>query len=153
VRIAIIVVVLIGLAAVLGAIIVGSRSFEGIVTKHPYEKGLQWDKIQEERLSLGWKADFMNSGFTTGENEMVIILRGRDDLPMRDAHAVVTLSRPNTVAYDRTYNFAGTGGGLYRGKVQFPLYGNWDVNIHIVRGGDSLDLVKEIYVEKGQGGA
>jgi len=43
-----------GAGSVVTTVIVGSRSFEGIVVDKPYERGLSWDREQKERIESAW---------------------------------------------------------------------------------------------------
>ena len=51
--IAILVIVsVLALAATIGALVIGMKSFEGLVVEKPYETGLAWDEIQKQKMKL-----------------------------------------------------------------------------------------------------
>jgi len=45
-KVLIVLIVIIGLAAVLSTILIGDRLFDGTVVDKPYDRGVNWDKIQ-----------------------------------------------------------------------------------------------------------
>ena len=69
-------VITLALAATLGTIIVGTRSFEGIVVDKPYEAGLAFDDREQQKSKLGWKVAVEGSQFRTGENETFVFSVG-----------------------------------------------------------------------------
>lgn len=65
-KILISIVIILGLAAVAGSVIVGVKSFDGTVTSNPYEKGLMWDQARKEKAALGMMEAGYIAAFTTG---------------------------------------------------------------------------------------
>ena len=74
--------VIAALTAVAGTIVVGINTFDGTVTEHPYEKGLEWDRLNEIKAELGWECDIKNSVVKTGINELIIELNDKSGLPL-----------------------------------------------------------------------
>jgi len=144
----IVIVIMVGLAAVVTTVIVGSRSFEGIVVDKPYERGLSWDKEQKERTVSGLNIEIKNKTFTVGENDLIIQVTDREGKPVPDAVLMLTVSRPSTNAYDRTYRLEVAKGGMYSASVALALYGHWDLRITIVRNGQNLLFPQKIFVER-----
>lgn len=142
------IVTMVALAAVVATVIVGSRSFEGIVVDKPYERGLSWDREQTERTESGLKIGINNKTFTVGNNELVIQVTGRGEKPVSDAVLMLTVSRPSTNAYDRIYSLTASKGGIYSASVDLPLYGHWDLRITIARNGQTLLFPQRIFVEQ-----
>ena len=144
----IVIVIMVGLAAVVTTVIVGSRSFEGIVVDKPYERGLSWDKEQKERTESGLNIEIKNKTFTVGENDLIIQVTDREGKPVPDAVLMLTVSRPSTNAYDRTYRLEVAKGGMYSASVALALCGHWDLRITIVRNGQNLLFPQKIFVER-----
>ncbi|HUO75970.1 MAG TPA: FixH family protein [Thermodesulfovibrionales bacterium] len=142
------IVIMVALAAVVTAVIVGNKSFEGIVVDKPYERGLSWDREQKERTESGLNIEIKNKTFTVGENDLLIQVTDREQKPVPDAILMLTVSRPSSSAYDRTYRFSGGEGGVYSAPVALPLYGHWDLRITIVRNGQNLLFPQKIFVEQ-----
>jgi nitrogen fixation protein FixH len=143
-----ILVTLIGLSAVIAAIVVGNRSFEGIVTEHPYEKGLQWEKVQDEKTSLGWEVQIPAGRCSVGKNTLTLALLDKGGRPLEGALVSITISRPSTTAYDKTYRSKALGNGSYRAEVALPLYGLWDLEVRVVKGREDVTLTKHIFAER-----
>ncbi|HET6516180.1 MAG TPA: FixH family protein [Thermodesulfovibrionales bacterium] len=143
------IVVLVGLLSVVGAIIVGTRTFEGIVTEKPYEKGLSWDRTEKERASSGLRIEILTKTFVTGDNDILFSVLDREDRPFDGEAVSITISRPSSATYDRTFNTVMAGEGVYRASVSFPLHGFWDLKIPVPVKGKEIVFEKRIYVEKG----
>jgi nitrogen fixation protein FixH len=120
-------------AATIGAIVVGSRSFEGIVVDKPYETGLAWDEERRNQKNLGWSVVLQKATFKTGKNDLIIMLRDKNGAPLSDAVVSVAVSRPSTRAFDRTYLTVVQPNGRYRTEIDLPLYGKWGVIIDVSR--------------------
>lgn len=148
----IIVIVIVVLGMVAATIIVGTRSFEGIVTERPYEKGLLWDRNRKEKMSLGWKVAFLGRDLHTGKNELVLSVIGRGGTPIQGAEVSVVVSRPSTTAFDRTYPALPSPDGLYRAVVVIPSFGYWDLRTTVFHAGNHVTFEERVYVNKGGAG-
>lgn len=146
-RILIIIVVIIGFGAVIGSIVVGQRVFEGKVVDKPYERGLEWDRVQREKAELGWRVDIKNK-FKAGNNEIMFSVLDKKGNQLKDIQVSLTISRPATTAYDREFGVLQVD-GVYKSVVNFPLHGNWDLKININENGRNIILEKRIFAEQG----
>ncbi len=144
----IITIVLVSLLSVAVTIVVADKVFDGTVTSNPYEKGLLWDRVQKERKDSGLRVSIRNGGLAKGMNTLFFAVLDKTDRPLGKASVSVTVSRPSTTAYDRTYNCAKTDYGSWRANVDFPLYGYWDLNIHVLRGLSDISFTKQVFVQK-----
>jgi nitrogen fixation protein FixH len=149
VRTAIILICILALAATIGTIIVGTRSFEGIVVEKPYEAGLAWDETQQRKAKLGWTVTVLGAPFRIGGNELLISAYDGNHSHLAGAVISVTVSRPSTRAYDKSYQTVRQADGRYRAAVDFPLYGNWDVLVDVARDKDHAGFKNTIFAEKG----
>lgn len=136
------------LAATIGTIIVGTRSFEGIVVDKPYEAGLAWDEQERKKTMLGWTVSVEDARFRTGENELVIGAIDKSGQPLANVAVTVTVSRPSTQDFDKTYAAVRQEDGRYRALVAFPLYGSWDITIDVMRNGDHSVYRDAVYAEQ-----
>lgn len=144
-----VIITAIGLLAVAGAVIFGMKSFDGTVTDNAYEKGLAWDDMQRDKEELGWNAEINSQQFTTGSNELILMLTDKGNDPLLNAEVFLTIGRPSSREYDRELEAAKVRDGLFKSTVNFPFYGNWDINIKVVRDGYDIFFIKRVYVEKG----
>ncbi|MBI5675976.1 MAG: FixH family protein [Nitrospirae bacterium] len=144
------IVVIVGLAAVIGAVVVGVRSFDGTVIAKPYEEGLAWDEARKDRAELGWSIKLNAGIFKVGENDLQFTLLDKQGSPL-DLPAEVSLnfSRPSTDAYDRKVDVQKLGAGLYRALVNFPLYGQWDIKIYLIKNAKKIEFKERVFVGKG----
>lgn len=142
------IVVIIGVAAVAGSIFVGVKSFDGIVTEHPYEKGLRWDDVRHKKLASGWDIEIWNNDLQTGENDIVILVIDKEGNPVAGSSISVMISRPSTGTYNEYFDTVSIKEGVFKVHVNFPLYGYWDLMTNVTKGGDSLLFEKRIFVEK-----
>ena len=124
---------ILALAATIGTIVVGSRSFEGIVVDNPYETGLAWDRERRNQESLGWSVALQEATYKTGKNDLIVMVHDKNGVPLSDAVVSVVVSRPSTRAFDRTYVTVVQPNGRYRTEIDLPFYGNWGVVIDVNR--------------------
>jgi len=141
-------VIMIGLIATAGSVIVGLKSFDGIVTEHPYETGILWDVIRKKKDDLGWRIDMKNRDFRTGENDIIISVLDKYDKPLAGSAITVMISRPATSAYDRYFHTIKLKEGLFRSMINFPLYGYWDVRIKVDQDKNNISFEQKIFAEK-----
>lgn len=144
----IIIVTLIGLSAVVGAIVIGIKSFEGTVVDKPYETGLAWDSTEKEKASLGWKLELGTKRFKTNENVLLLNVFDKEGKPLPDAEISIKVSRPSTGAYDKVYVAPMQPGGAYQALVQLPLFGHWDVKVQVKSEGKTVVFDEKIFAEK-----
>ncbi len=97
----IVLICILALAATIGTIVVGSRSFEGIVVDNPYETGLAWDRERRNQEDLGWSVALQEAAYKTGKNDLIVMVRDKNGVPLSDAVVSVVVSRPSTRAFDR----------------------------------------------------
>lgn len=142
------IVIIVVLATVVTTVIVGSRSFEGIVVDKPYERGLTWDREQKAQTESGLDISIKNKTFTVGKNDLVIQVTDREQKPVPDAVLMLMVSRPSTNAYDRTYRLIVSKEGMYSASVELPLYGHWDLQVTIVRNRQTLLFQRKIFAEQ-----
>jgi len=142
-------VILAGLAAVAGSIIVGVKTFDGTVTANPYEKGLLWDDVQKRGNELGWSIDVRNDHFNLGKNDLTISVLDKAGRPLTGSAVSVMTGRAATSEYDRHVDAVPLNEGIFSAVVAFPLYGYWDITIDVSQNGDTLSFTKKVYVEQG----
>lgn len=102
----------------------------GVVTQHPYEKGLAYNRTiadAEAQEKLGWQGriDFTQPLLT-------FTLKDRTGSAITQAKATAYFSRATQQGYDFSTPLPGNADGVYSGSVAFPLNGQWDVNIAVV---------------------
>lgn len=140
-------VVLVGVAAVAGAIWIGARTAEETVTPAPYASALDFDHDRHIREALGWEVSVPDAGLHPGDCPLAIAVAGPDGSPLGGANVSVTVGRPGPDGRDRTYP-AAPEGGRYLARVDFPGHGHWDLRIDVSRGPDAASYRKHVYVRR-----
>jgi len=147
-RATLIFVTLIGLGAVVGAVVVGSLVFDGTVVEHPYERGIAWDDDRARHEASGITSVLATVFFRKGENDLVLRAWDRSGTPLEDERLSLRIGRISSSAHDRTYTATRRENGTYGASVELPLKGRWAVTLLVERGGSLLEFRHEITVEE-----
>ena len=145
-KLTIIIVAIIGFGAVAGAIIVGTRSFDGVVTKDPYETGLIWDEIQKTRVDSGITIRLTANQFKMGTQLVQFTIE--KSRPVNIDSITLIRSRPSTVDLDKETGVDRLADNRYQAEVDFPLIGNWDLIANVHTGGKQIQYSNRITVRQ-----
>ena len=139
------IVILIGLGAVMGSIMIGSMTFEGTVTDHPYETGLRWDEIMNIRNSVRIK--IFNDRFFVGDNniQFSIIPEDRRD---HEFNISLLLTRPGDNRHDQEFLPVRIKDHQFAAKISIPLYGYWDLIFRLKFKTREVTIPKRIFAER-----
>jgi nitrogen fixation protein FixH len=129
-------------------IIVGSRSFDGIVVEKPYETGLAWDKAQEQKEKLGWNVSLQGGPYRVGKNDLGISISDRNERLIHDAEMSIRVTRPSTTAFDRTYQAAALPDGRFHASVDLVRPGMWDLIVHVQHADEQAEYTLHLYVQR-----
>ncbi len=136
----------VGLVVVLGGfVMIAVRTQTGVVTDHPYEKGLAYNKVvaaAAAQEALGWKGGVEFTGTTAGKGTLQFTLTDKKGKPLALESAEVKFDRPTQAGHD--FTVALTKG---RAEVTFPEAGLWEARVFAVSGGKSYQQAKRIVVE------
>ena len=132
-------VALVGLGAVIGAVVVGLRVFDGTVVDRPYERGLAWDEEQERRKEADLDVSIDGGSFRTGLNLMVIRVSRKGE-PVADESIELRLLRPGTGDHEKRYRARRREDGAYAISAAFPLPGRWEAVVVVERKGFPLEF-------------
>jgi nitrogen fixation protein FixH len=144
----ILIIGVIAIAATIATIVVGMKSFDGVVVENPYETGLAWDKTRQNKDALGWDLKLKNDIFRTGSNELSLAVLDRNGRLLKNTAIRVTTSRPSTRAYDKTYPAARTKDGTFVAAIDLPLFGFWDLKIEVSSDKDHCSFTNRIYADQ-----
>ncbi len=129
------------------------RTHTGIVTQHPYEEGLAYNKTvaaYDQQQQLGWKGMLTTTPLPNGKLEWQVHLVVKDaagaQVPM--TNVIVKLSRPVDArgSFDATLLPASVGEG-YSANVIFPLAGVWEVRAYARSNDDTYQIAKRVVIE------
>ncbi len=129
------------IALVDGAMVtIAIRTHTGLVTDHPYEKGLSYNRVvkaKEMQETYGWKGDIAYTG-----GRLSFTLHDKDGRLIQPQHATATITRPTQAGMDFTVALA--GGGV---DIDFPAKGLWHVRIDGVYDGVHYQQSRRIVIE------
>jgi nitrogen fixation protein FixH len=131
-----IIVSILALAATLGAIFVGIRTFDGLVVEKPYETGLAWDEIQRQKAKpvrndcdihrgpciqetsdgVSVEFDIRPKPVTAMSNLDFIVKLKKDSLPVKDASVMMELTMPGMFMGKNRPALKQVGDGRFEGK-------------------------------------
>jgi len=147
-KLLLIIVSIIGLSAVIGAVVVGTRTFDGTVVDKPYERGLAYDAVHHEKEVSGWNVEILNKTFASGTNDILLSVTDRNGKPLTDAEITLSISRPSSKTFDKTYAAVKTGNGQFIAKADLPLYGYWTASVQVTEKGKSVAFEKTLFAER-----
>ena len=124
---------------------VALKTQTGMVTQHPYEEGITYNRTLDEAArekALGWRADIE----LRGGNTISLTLHDKDNAPIKHADIVAKAVRPVQDGYDFELALTDQGNGVYSAPADFPLPGQWDIRIYAKWKGTSYQHSKMLIV-------
>lgn len=114
-----------------------SSTFTGLKTERSYDDGLKFNKTlaaAEAQRALGWsvvtdvapKADLPNGGKLAN---VYLEYKDKAGQPLNDLTVKVTFLRPVQAGLEQTVTLAPVGEGKYRGEIELPLKGQWQIAV------------------------
>ncbi|MDA0902148.1 MAG: FixH family protein [Proteobacteria bacterium] len=114
-------------------IYLAKTTWTGIATEDAYQKGLKYNQTLEyvkKQKELGWSSDieYKASGEATGV--LRVIIADKDNKVISDAAIIAKITRPVQEGFDfeTPLKFNPTN-SAYEALIDFPLKGQWDVEI------------------------
>lgn len=131
-----------GFVAAVNAVMVtlAIRTHSGIVTEHPYEKGLAYNQVvkaEEAQEELGWKGTINYK-----DGVLHFDLRDKKNQPINPDKTTATITRPTQQGMDFTIELKGA-----ETRVSFPEKGLWEVRINARVGDKKYQQSKRIVVD------
>lgn len=141
----------VGLTIVLTAMtIIALRTETGVVTKHPYEQGLAYNKIiaaEENQEALDWhgKITFLQKTEKSG-----ILLFDINDISGNIValdKVSADITRPAKQGMDFKIELPHDETGKFAAEVEFPTNGLWEIRVYANKGSDKYQIAKRIVLE------
>ena len=123
-------------------------SWNGVVIKDPYEKGLAYNKtlnVREAERELGWHIQTHWEKEAPQNGVFLVSVMGEDNQPLTNSNVSVTFKRPTTQGYDQTFELNATATGFSR-PIAFPLPGQWDAYVTVQQGDKSLTSKQRLHI-------
>lgn len=109
-----------------------TRSFTGLDTNSPYERGLSYNEAltgARQVAALGWVGD-IEVRSAEGRHTFVLSLHKKDGKTVRVESLNGTLVRPADAAFDRDLTFRETSLGVYESQPVGDLpIGQWEIRL------------------------
>jgi nitrogen fixation protein FixH len=131
-----------GFIAAVNAVMVtiALRTHSGVVTDHPYEKGLAYNQVveaQEKQEALGWKSDIHYAN-----GRLHFTLQDKENKVIHPDKATATITRPTQQGMDFKVTLQGR-----ETAIDFPAKGLWEVRIDAAYQDVQYQHTKRIVIE------
>ena len=127
-----------------------NRSWTGLETEGAYQKGLAYDDTiaaAEAQAALGWEVVVEAGTAEPGAAWVEVSLADREGHPVAAREVWARLVRPTHVGYDREAPLRDMGAGRYRGLVELPLPGQWDLRVRVEHAGGVYRAHRRVVLE------
>lgn len=123
----------------------------GVVTEHHYQKGLHYNQTiaqADKMAALGWEGEitFIPAPSSKTKGSLQFTLKDKDGAPVSGAVVTANIVRPTQDGHDQMLTLNMSDAGHYSSPLEFPLEGQWDVEIAVVRGEDKFQQTKRLVV-------
>jgi nitrogen fixation protein FixH len=130
-----------------GMVTMALRTHSGLVTDHPYEKGLAYNQVVEAKKkqeALGWKGviELRHSRESGNSFTIYFELKDKAGAIIQLENATATITRPTKKNMDFTLELTGT-----ETPVTFSANGLWDVRVNARIGDINYQQSKRIVVQ------
>lgn len=115
------------------------RTHSGVVTEHPYEKGLAYNAVvdaEKKQEALGWK-----SRITYENAALHFTVWDKNNQPLTPDSAKATITRPTQQGMDFKSDLTGEST-----PITFPAPGLWEVRVDAVHAGAHYQQSQRIVV-------
>ncbi|MDX1975904.1 MAG: FixH family protein [Rickettsiales bacterium] len=131
-----------GFVATINAVMVtlAIRTHSGMVTDHPYEKGLAYNRIveaEQKQEAQGWKGRI-----DYHDNILSFMLRDKNNRSLSAEKMTATVTRPTQQGMDFSMELKSE-----ETRIDFPQKGLWEVRVDALHNGVHYQQSKRIVVE------
>ncbi len=123
------------------------RTQPGVVTDHPYEKGIAYNNVikeAEDQASLNWKGDIDYNSKTSVISFSLHDTSGK--LIIAD-NVTANITRPTKQGMDFDIELSQSPDGVFQKEVAFPVKGLWELRVYAEASGRTYQQSKRINVE------
>lgn len=116
------------------------RTNTGIVTDHPYEKGLAYNQVVEaekNQQKLGWNGDIKYEN-----GNLYFSLRDKENKSLSPQKTIATITRPTQAGMDFTVELKDR-----KSPISFPVKGLWEVRVDATHNNVHYQQSKRIVVQ------
>jgi nitrogen fixation protein FixH len=130
-------------------IYISKKTWRGVVTDDPYHKGLNYNDTLKEvakQKVLGWtvKVDFRSG--VTKQGILMVTVQDKNLRYINYAKIYATFKRPTQEGSDFVLPVPYED-GIYKARVNFPLEGQWDVEVAVRKDQDTYQDVRRYVIQ------
>ena len=125
-------------------------SWTGLETDNAYEKGLAYNHTlaaAEAQQALGWHVEVDAAPAEDGRAWVEVRLADRVGRAVVADRVWVQLVRPTSVGHDREALLTAYDAGRYRGSIDLPLAGQWDLRVRVEHAGGVYRTSRRVFLE------
>ncbi len=126
------------------------RTSTGMVTDHPYEKGLAYNQVLsavEKQNKLGWNGDISFQPTSRLEGVIQFALKDSQNKILNPENVILSITRPVTTGLDFERQMSVQSSSIFTAKVIFPEPGLWEVRIIARYKGTVVQYAKRMVVQ------
>lgn len=128
-----------------GMVMLAISTQTGMVTDHPYEKGLAYNKVIQAATTqeaLGWKGDIAFTQKGIGKGLVIVKIRDASGNAVVLENMKANIVRPTQAGMDFTIP-------LHNGiaEIVFPRKGLWEIRIYATKGHQAYQQSTRVIVE------
>lgn len=108
-------------------IFVADYTFTGVFTDNYYQKGVDFNKINQQGMyhdKIGWK-----SSIVCHHGKIIFYLKDQVGKPITGAIAQAKIRLPVSKKYDALLDLEEEKPGVYTANFQFPFPAQWDIRV------------------------
>ena len=112
-------------------------TFTGVSADDAYKRGRDYNQTIEaaaRQKELSWSVQVEHRFAADGSFELAIRPRDKDGALLTGLRIEARMARPTQADLDRSISVRETETGLYRGSVDLPIKGQWDLELRAGRG-------------------
>jgi nitrogen fixation protein FixH len=131
-------------------IVVALATWPGLQTEHAYQRGLASDEALQAaaaQAALGWRVGFAFEQIGQRAGTVRLDLADRFGNTLQDATVRVAFVRPTHDGYDRQIELPHYYGGRYLDRIDLPLSGQWEAQVHVLAAEGEYRLRQRIYLK------
>ena len=121
-------------------------SSPGLVSEHPFERGLAYNKVlasEARQEALGWRVEI---AFRPATHEVVAEFHDRDGAPVGELRVEAHLYRPLEADSGASVTLRYAGDGRYVGAPENLRRGQWQVELVASRAGGDFQASRRLIV-------
>lgn len=131
-------------------IVTATGTFSGLVVAHPYKKGAEFNRMQQnlaEQKSLHWQYSLRNETLSDGTLRLMLDWRDAEGQVLSGLTLEAELSRPVENLAPLALEFQAKGGGRYEARLEGLRPGQWDLRANASRAGHNFSIAERFTVQ------